>query len=651
MPSQLSPGLYVNELDYTQFQQAIGGTVVCLIGGATKGPLNKPTLVASQGDLIAKFGPPVMTDSGLQSAILFLSGGYRLLYVRVADADVETATRNLAGINGGTAAVKASGFVQFNTNTNQPDAETITISDGTTSKIFEFDGDNSIVGGHIGVAIGTTAAATMSNLITAINNSAVQVTATDATTTTPRATIRAKVGGTAANVAITTSVSPSASLIVSGLSSGAAAVAGTSVNVLEIMAATPGSWGNSVQVQITVPSVDTTAPDGSFDLTVIAPPSFGADATIVERFVALTLDSASLRFVDSALLNGIANEVGASRYVNSDALTTGVPTAGTFTLGAGGGVVGADGISGLVAADYVGTISGNVATGLKSVRNAESVEYSVLAIPGVSHEAVIAAAITQAEARADHLYLVDPPIGLSTSDMADWINGNQPSGVPNAPATIVASSYASVSFPWLKTFDPYNKKNVWVPPSAATAQVMAISDSKGGPWLPSAGPNRGVVRGATDLEFSPDQAARDTLYQANVNAFVKFSGGIERYGNKTLQRGISITQSEHARRTLIMAQKLCAGSVRYIMFDPTDAVTWRKFETLCNTALSSIAAQRGLANFAVRCNASTNPPELQAQRVMAGQLVAQPVNVAEQIVMSFASSTTGTAFSNETAGV
>lgn len=642
--NSVSPGLYVNELSYTQYQQAIGGTICCILGGATKGPVNKPTLCTSQGDLVSKFGPPLLTDMGIQSALQFLAGGYQLIFLRIAHTPA-TSDRNLAGTTGGTPAAKATGFVQFTGSTNPADGEWLTISDGTTTRKMEFDNNNALAqSGALGVTIGTTAAATMANLITALNNTGVLV-AVDASSSAPRTNLTAKVGGTAGNVSITTSSSPSFAF--SGMTGGAALIAGTSTNVVNIAAASPGTWGNSIQVQIIAPSVVLNAPGANFDLNVIAPPVAGSTPVVVERFTNLSLDSTTTRFIDTVLVNGVANDTPPSRYIVSDALTTGTPTTGTFILGAGGGTVGTDGVSSIVPADYVGTTNGAIPTGLKAVRNAETSEYTLLAIPGVTDATTIAGLIEHAEFRRDHLVLLDPPFGLIDTDLVSWVNGLQPGGVPNSPAVAISSSYASISWPWIKVYDSYNQKDVWTPPSGAVAGLMSASDSLSGPWLPSAGPNRGVITFAKDVERSPDQASRDLLYTNNINPLVKFPNGVERYGNVTLQRASALTQSEHARRTLIYAQKLCAGSVRYLIFDPNDSVTWRKFTSLCNTALGSIKSARGLQAFAVTCDASTNPPDQRARRVMSGQLVVQPVDIAEQIVMSFSASSTGTAFGDE----
>lgn len=643
----ISPGLYVDEMPFAQYTAALAGTVVCMVGGASKGPVGVPTMTTSEGSFIEKFGPPLVTDSGAQAAIQFLRAGNRLLYVRVAHA-AATATRSLAGTTGGTAAVRATGTITFGSSTNPLDGETVTISDGVNSKAFEFDSNGTVTGGNVGVLIGTNAAATAVNLLTAINNSVVNVVATDATVTVPVLSLRNKTGGTAGNVTITDTV-VSANFVTTGMSTGAAAVAGTSATVVTFSAASPGSWGNALSVRVISPSADTTAPSGNFDLHVLGPPpgtAANATPTVVERFVNVSLTPTDDRFVETVLSEGVSEQSAASRYVRAEALTTGKPTSGTFALGAGGGTVGTDGVSGLVASDYVGTVSGQTATGLMAVASAEQVEFNILAIPGVSNATVIQAGLTTCENRGDCFYLIDPPIGLDPETVVSWSNGGQPAGVPNAPATAIdsAGGFGMILAQWRQVTDPYNRQKVWIPPSAFVAAGMALADTADGPWQPAAGLDRAVPGGV--LEYNTTQAQRDYMTGDNkVNPFVKFPGNAPAlWGNKTCQRRPGVTQGVHARRMFIFVQKAIATASRYLVWQPNDSITQQKFEMLCNQPLATVAGRRGLKNFSVVCNASTNPPEQTAQGIMRGQVIVQPYDITERIVMGFAATQTDTTF-------
>lgn len=639
-----SPGVYMNEVTFNQNATALAGTTVLFVGGATKGPLNKPTLCSTEGSFVQKFGPPLLNDSGGQAAIRYLKKGRRLFYLRVAHS-AATSDRDIPGTSGGTAASPATGTITFTGGTNPSDAQTITISDGTTSKVFEFDSTGAFTSGHVGVLIGASAAATMVNLLAAINNSPVQINAVDATLTVPAAALTARAGGTAGNVTITTSASPP--YAVTGMAGGANAVAGSGVSVMNAAATSPGSWGQNIAVTFVVPSSVTGAAGSSFDLIVTAPLQPGSVASQVERWVNLSLTPGNARFAPSALANGLADERGASQYVAIDALTTGAPTAGTYALGVSGGTVGTDGISGLTASDYIGTMSGSTATGLQAAANSESLNVTALAVPGVTHQAVVVEGLTVAGNRGDCVYLVDVPFGIDSDDAVSWVEGEQPGGVPNSPSTPLSSDYGFVVGPWIKVYDSYNAQDVWVPPSGDVAGLMALADSAVGPWSPIAGLTYGIVTQAEDLEYSPSQAQRESMVgDGFVNPLVRFVGqGIVLMGDKTLGRDATATGSLAARRTLNYAKTIIRSVINYLVFAPNDPITQSKFEVLCNTPLSQISAGRGIQQYQVVCNASTNPPDGDP-KTMYGQLLMQLTPLADKIVLSFATTQDGTSFAN-----
>ena len=137
MARRISPGIYTSELQFTEVVTEVSRTTACILGGATKGPVNTPTRITSEQELIRTFGLPVESDLGLLVAIEFLKRGNSLVYIRVASSGVATAASNLLGKPVSVAGAFATGAVTIVTNPN--DGDTVTISDGTTSKVFEFD--------------------------------------------------------------------------------------------------------------------------------------------------------------------------------------------------------------------------------------------------------------------------------------------------------------------------------------------------------------------------------------------------------------------------------------------------------------------------------------------------------------------------------
>jgi hypothetical protein len=294
-------------------------------------------------------------------------------------------------------------------------------------------------------------------------------------------------------------------------------------------------------------------------------------------------------------------------------------------------------------------VSGVGATGLKAVENGEAVEFNVLAVPGVVHKDVIDALHATAEKRGDCIALPDSPFGLTKDEVIDWHNGTLIS-LPNAPLAALDTSYGALTWSWSRVYDEFNSQNIWLPPSGFVAARFAYTDRVAAPWFPAAGHNRGIID-ADAVEYSPSQEDRDELCPIfsgdnRVNPIVDFVGqGPTLFGNRTLQRTWSQLTDVHVRRMLLHAEKLCATSVKYLVFEPNDPTTWKKFTTLCNKHLGDIAAKRGLESFKVKCDASTNPPAQRQRRTMKGKLYLTPIPGAEAIELDFAIFASGAEFS------
>lgn len=647
--ARVSAGVYTNEFDFSDYAPQLGITTFAMLGGATKGPLNEPTLVTNEADLVRKFGEPVLTDYGLLSAIRFLRKGNRLMFVRVADDDPVTGVATAdAKLNG---AVKADGQIEFATATNPADGEEIVLDDGSNpAATFTFVAGTPASG--LEVEIGVDAFATMTALVAAITAyTPLTISAVDKSESIPVCELVNATAGVAGNVAITTT---GAAITVTGMANGADAPQ----HLMTVHAATPGTWANGIQIEIIASEVLGAAADAR-DMKVWAQPVSGSPLQVVEVYRTISLDPESPYFIETLLSEGYATEgVRPSDYVRADvfppgsatSVDNGVLTTGVFTLGSAGNTRGADGIEGLEAADYVGTVVGQIPTGLQALRNPEKVEFNLIGVPGVSDAAVINALEDLCDHRADCVGIIDPPIGLDRDQVVAWHNGVS-TGIPNAPTSVIDSNRLTLNWSWIKDLDAYSKKEVWLPPSGFIAANAAFTDKVAFPWFAIAGHNRGTLDGL-QVEYSPDQDDRDVLCQVNgqnsVNPIVNFqSTGITLFGNKTLQRRTTALNSLHVRRMLLHAQKVIATSVKYLVFEPNDPVTWRRFTLLVNPTLQFIAQNQGLEKFSVICDETTNPPAQRNNKTMRGKIKLQPVLAAEIIEIDFALFAAGADFNEQ----
>ena len=92
--SFVSPGVYVQERDFSQFVPSLSATIVGMIGTATRGPVLTPTLVTDMNSLAANFGVFNTNHLAIYAASQYLQAGRQLIFVRVGHSG--TAASDLA---------------------------------------------------------------------------------------------------------------------------------------------------------------------------------------------------------------------------------------------------------------------------------------------------------------------------------------------------------------------------------------------------------------------------------------------------------------------------------------------------------------------------------------------------------------------------
>ena len=446
-------------------------------------------------------------------------------------------------------------------------------------------------GGNVAVQVGVTALATAQNLLGAINLQSFSVTATlDASNPLQpiiRLTNTPSVGATG-NVTIT-EVDTNGVIAVVGMAGGTDP--GSTVGIT-FSSAFPGSWYNDVRVTV-APTIVAGAPAGAFDLTVEIPIDTSGTLQVAEQFFNLSADSAAERFVETVLANGLFQVANPSRYVRASVAVNQQPVSGVYQLGATQS--GTDGFGALTAPNYIGTLTGTATTGMQQLLNAETVDFNVIALPGVTDAAVLLEALRIARTRKDAIVIVDSPFGLTHEQVVDWHNGIS-SLVPNAPTSALDDSFGFLAWPWARLPSSYLNTNIYLPPSAGLLPILARTDSQASPARAPAGQQRGVWSDVIDLETSPSAPQRDLLLGGSnaVNPFIIDGGRVVFYGNETLARGASVFNAIQVRRLAIDLRKRTVDAVRNFQFEPADGVTVEQVKLAVDSVLIFLAGRRDI---------------------------------------------------------
>jgi phage tail sheath protein FI len=360
------------------------------------------------------------------------------------------------------------------------------------------------------------------------------------------------------------------------------------VTALRVSAASPGTWGRSISVEV----VHGAGAD-AFSLRV----NYRGDP--VESFDGLQIGPAA-----ASLAEQIVNERSTLIRVvaNPDALVTlpSRPAAGSTSLQGGD-----NGMSGVLAGDFTGT------AGLSAFDAVDDI--NIVSIPETSERAVVASALSYCEGRADCFFVAHAD--ETTENAPAALAYKQASGSEYAGQAAFNSSYGALYVPWLVIGDPLTGTEIEVPPDGAVIGRYAATDIKRGVHKAAAGLEDGRLRGVARLDANMSRAEIEVLNPNSVNVLRHIDGvGDVIWGARTLSADPALRYVTTRRLLLAIEESIDEGT-RWVVFEPNTPALWRSIERNVGAYLRTVWRNGALFGstekeaFFVRCNAETNPPE------------------------------------------
>jgi len=670
MASYVSPGVYVLEKDSSEYPAAINPSVVGIVGFATKGPVDKATLVTNGERLVSLFGEPSedIIGQGLEGALEILEATNSLYFVRCASSSALDASAKVtlgacpavavSSTIGTTSATDIHITVKDGAGTTQLDklfaipagsVDTVTASKAklggdmqAASKVSVHTYGTSavIVGGYAGSGASLTV-------------SAVAKSGSDAANTAPGGFAQIDPNGALSGIGDTP-------LTVSGLSLHTDDVAylvesqhpGTGYNYAITNAGVES--GNSVSV--------TTAGGAGATINIlqdgVAAESFAVDLIDGEEFVETKINT-GVEGVTSQIIKGnivvadsdvaatalpaftdqLEDLVGTgtfSGYYGDSLLSDSNPAFVKFVAQTGVQLAGGtDGIPASTDEDaiddlLIGEVTDSGKTGMKVLDN-DLLNLSMAAVPGWSNDAVQNALVTLAESTKEFLAVLSPPYAIgSVQNAIDWSNG-----LSTERTSALNSSYAAVYWPWVKVFSTYDGVDRWYDPAIYAIRQMCVTDEVSESWFAPAGFVRGRLTKPTDVEVGLSQGDRDAMYSDGniINPIVNFpQQGITIFGQRTAQRAPSALDRVNVRRMMLIIRKTILRSTRQFAFEPNDPITWKDIESVTVGLIDPIARRRGITDYSVTCDSTTNTPDRIEKGELWCKVVIRPTKTAEIIV-------------------
>lgn len=189
----------------------------------------------------------------------------------------------------------------------------------------------------------------------------------------------------------------------------------------------------------------------------------------------------------------------------------------------------------------------------------------------------------------------------------------------------------------------------FVPPCGHIAGVYSRTDGRSGV---SKAPANEVIEGAFDLLLAIDEATQTYLNPAGrgwVNCVRAFPGrGIRVWGARTLTTDAGADQVS-VRRLLTTIGRWLEREAQSFAFEPNTFALWVRINRQVTAYLQGMLASGALKGrspkeaFFVKCDAETNPPEVQAAGKVVTEVGVAPVRPNEFIVVRLVTGASGAA--------
>ena len=283
-------------------------------------------------------------------------------------------------------------------------------------------------------------------------------------------------------------------------------------------------------------------------------------------------------------------------------------------------------------------------TGYDLFEDVDTITVDFLIAPGMS-------------SNADQATVVNDLVSIASSTRKDCVVNASPSRTaivnsttPTTDAVASAdlftrSSYLIVDNNYLKVYDKYNDKYIFIPAASSTAGLCAAADRDAAPWFSPAGQRRGAYLGITSTSYAPTKANRDVLYKAGLNPVGNIPGqGILLFGDKTFMARPSAFDRINVRRLFLAIERAIAIAARNVMFEFNDEFTRAEFVNLVEPFLREIQGRRGITDFRVVCDETNNTAAVIDRNEFITNIFIKPARSINFVTLNFVAVRTGVEF-------
>jgi uncharacterized protein len=268
-----------------------------------------------------------------------------------------------------------------------------------------------------------------------------------------------------------------------------------------------------------------------------------------------------------------------------------------------------------------------------SLRPLEGIdEIALVAAPGLTAPAVQQAIVAHCELLGDRFAILD----------SDDIAPDENPTVDNIQR-VDRTDYGAIYFPRIRVFDVSRKRidpagdgQISIPPSGHVAGIYARVDTIRGVHK---APANEVIRGALGVTYPVSRAIQDGLNPDGVNCIRDINGNIRVWGARTIGGDHNADYKYiNVRRLMLFLRESIDEGTQWVVFEPNDRALWAKIERNVTAFLLTVWRDGALFGstpaeaFYVRCDDTTNPPEVRDLGRVITEIGVAPVKPAEFVI-------------------
>ena len=208
-----------------------------------------------------------------------------------------------------------------------------------------------------------------------------------------------------------------------------------------------------------------------------------------------------------------------------------------------------------------------------------------------------------------------------------------------------SSSYVVFDSGYKYIYDKYSDVYRYIPCNGDMAGLCLQTTEVSEAWFSPAGFQRGVLRNAIKLAYTPTKTQRDNLYANRVNPIVAFPGqGVVLFGDKTALGFASAFDRINIRRLFLVIERVIQSAAKSQLFEQNDESQRSLFVNIIEPYLRDVQGRRGITDFVVKCDSTNNTPEAVDRGEFYAEIFIKPTRTINYITLTFVATRTGVAF-------